>query len=484
MPVRAVRAPSAPASLIEGLDRLATDLELPQEFPPEVLAEAAQVAGSGPIDGLRREDLTGLPFVTIDPPGSTDLDQALYIERNGAGYRVWYAIADVSAWVRPGGAIDREANRRGQTFYAPSWRVPLHPPALSEAAASLLADGVVRPALVWRMDLDEAGNSVATELIRADVRSREQLTYAGVQRELDQDRASESLTLLRDVGILREQIEIDRGGVSLNLPEQEVVADGAEWHLTFRDSLPVEAWNAQISLLTGISAANLMLDAGVGLLRTLPPAQQYDVEKLRRIAKSLRIPWPGGLDYPDFVRSLDPSEPDDQAMLNACTLLFRGAAYTVVDDELTPEQTVHGALATPYTHTTAPLRRLVDRYTGAICADLLAGNAPAEWAVAELEALPKRMRESDQRAKKFERGIVDHVEALVLSGRVGQLFEGTIIDVDDRRPERGLASIPPVAVEAPVTGRHVRLGDEVIVRLETADVANGRVHFVTSGTQA
>ncbi len=420
-----------------------------------MLAEAeAAAARSGPIDGNARVDLTELLFVMIDPPGSTDLDQALFIERLGDGYRVWYAIADVAAWVRPGGAIDLEANRRGQTFYAPTWRIPLHPAALSEGAASLLADGVARPALVWRMDLDATGHSTHTELLRGTVRSRAQLNYHAVQRDLEAGRASESLELLREVGMLREQIEIDRGGVSLNLPEQEVVAEGTEWHLVFREGLPVEAWNAQISLLTGISAAQIMLDAGVGLLRTLPPAQQYDVEKLRRIAKSLRIAWPGGMDYPDFVRSLDPTEPDDQAMLNACTLLFRGASYTVVDADLRPEQTVHGALATPYAHVTAPLRRLVDRYAGAICADLLAGREPAAWAVAELDELPKRMRDSDQRAKKFERGIIDHVEALVLSGRVGQRFEGMIIDIDDRRPERGVASIPPVAVEAPVTGRH------------------------------
>lgn len=477
MPKRKVLLPEIPAELADGLQRLAERLEIPEEFPGEVIAEARQVAASGPVDGLARTDLTDLPMITIDPPGSTDLDQALHIERLGEGYRVWYAIADVAAWVRPDGAIDTEARRRGQTFYAPTWRVPLHPRELSEGAASLLADGAPRPALVWRIDLDSGGKLIEPNMIRAMVRSRAQRDYASVQREIDAGTASESLMLLRTVGKLREQREILRGGVSLNLPEQEVVAVGDQWHLQFRTPLPVEGWNAQISLLTGISAARIMLDANLGVLRTLPPAQQRDVEKLRRVAKSLGIRWPGAMSYPDFVRSLDPSDPDGQAMLNACTLLFRGAAYTVIDPAEADQLQVHAALATPYAHTTAPLRRLVDRFTSVICADLLAGVQPAAWAIEALDELPEQMRESDQRAKKFERGIIDHVEALVLDGQVGKRFEGTIIDIDDRRPERGIASVPHVAVEAPVNGRGLELGDERWLRLTEADVADGRVLF-------
>ena len=90
-------------------------------------------------------DVTELPFLTIDPPGSMDLDQAMHLERRGAGFRVRYAIADVAAFVRPGGAIDAEAHRRVETLYSPDTRTPLHPPVLSEGAASLLP-GQVRPA--------------------------------------------------------------------------------------------------------------------------------------------------------------------------------------------------------------------------------------------------------------------------------------------------------------------------------------------------
>ena len=98
--------------------------------------------------------------------------------------------------------------------------------------------------------------------------------------------------------------------MSLPLPEQEIDVDGDEWTLAFRRMLPVEEWNAQISLLTGMAAASLMVYARVGLLRTLPPPDPRDVQRLHRTAKALKIDWPAEQLYPDFIRSLDPTEPE------------------------------------------------------------------------------------------------------------------------------------------------------------------------------
>src|SRR5690606_4506613 len=124
--------------------------EVREEFPAEVLAAAERAARE---PRLPERDERDLELVTIDPPGAMDLDQALHLARTPAGYRVRYAIADVAAFVTPGGPIDVEAHRRGQTIYCPDARVPLHPPALSEAAASLLP-GEDRPAYVWDIELD------------------------------------------------------------------------------------------------------------------------------------------------------------------------------------------------------------------------------------------------------------------------------------------------------------------------------------------
>ncbi|MDR0435694.1 MAG: RNB domain-containing ribonuclease, partial [Propionibacteriaceae bacterium] len=422
-------------------------------------------------------DLTGIDFVTIDPAESRDLDQAVCIETNGAGFRVWYAIADTGAWVRPGGAMDSEARRRGQTTYAPNVRLPLYPRPLSEGAASLLADGQERPANVWRVDLDADGAVENAEVIRARVRSRAKLSYEQVQRDLDAERADESLRLLRSVGRLRIAQEAARGGASLNLPEQSVTTTGDKWALVYRQLLPVEGWNAQISLLAGMVAAEMMLNAGVGVLRTMPAAPQAASDDLRHTALELRLPWPDGMNYGDFVRSLDPTTPVGLAMMNACTALFRGAGYTVIAPDMPPEEYAHGAVAAPYAHVTAPLRRLVDRFTGAICAALSAGEPVPEWVRAALPELPQIMAETDHREKSFERGIISLTEALTLSARRGEVLEGTVIMVNAHDDDRGAVAVPDLAIEAPVAGDDLKLGEQVKVRVADVDVDMGRVLF-------
>ncbi|MCW2797770.1 RNB domain-containing ribonuclease, partial [Nocardioides sp.] len=258
--VVSLRKPSdgvTPQSLREGIARIQSELGVTAEFPPEVERAAVAAAAGGRLPDLDRTDLE---LVTIDPPSAQDLDQALHIERAGEGYVVHYAIADVAAFVTPGDPVDLEAHRRGETLYGADSKVPLHPTVLSERAASLLPDQV-RPALLWTIDVDETGEGTAVRVERARVRSTAKLDYAGAQAAIDDGSASESLKLLKEVGELRLAREAARGGVSLPLPEQEVDVSGDQWRLEFRKVLPVELWNAQISLLTGFAAASLMVYA-------------------------------------------------------------------------------------------------------------------------------------------------------------------------------------------------------------------------------
>src|SRR4051812_1619393 len=122
MPARWIRVDPASA-LRDGFEAIRRETGVPDTFPADVQAEAAAAAAR--TAGLPRVDL---PFVTIDPPGSRDLDQALHIERRGDGHRVSYAIADAAAFVAPGGAVDRESHERGVTAHPPDRRAPLHPP--------------------------------------------------------------------------------------------------------------------------------------------------------------------------------------------------------------------------------------------------------------------------------------------------------------------------------------------------------------------
>ena len=452
-------------------DDLRAELAVPADFPPEVLAEAAAAAAA---PRLPEPDLTDLPFLTIDPPGSLDLDQAMHLSRTGPGFRIRYAIADVAAFVSPGTALDAETHARGQTSYFPDLRVPLHPPVLAEGAASLLADQV-RPAVVWTLDLDAEGRLTGAEVRRALVRSQRQLDYPGVQELLDSGRADEQLELLREIGTLRHALARVRDAVDLPTPEQEV-SDGPDGRpcLTFRAPLPCEGWNAQISLLTGMAAAHLMLDGGVGLLRTLPPADDESVATLRRSALALGVRWPEGTSYGDVVSALDPTDPAAAALLTLATRLLRGAAYTAFDGT-PPEQPLHSAVASPYAHCTAPLRRLADRYVNEVCLALSSGEPVPAWARAALPGLPAEMAASDRRAREIDRAIVDLAEAVVLAARVGEEFDAVVVESSSKGG--GVVQLADPAVRAKCEGADLPLGERIRVRLVQADPAERQVLF-------
>lgn len=461
-------------SLQRNLQLLQQELDLPAAFPPEVERLAA-IAASGMQ--LPDRDRTDIPLVTIDPPGAMDLDQALFVERHGDGYRVYYAIADVAAFVSPGDAIDLEAHRRGETLYGADSKIPLHPKVLSEDAASLLPDAL-RPALLWTIELDATGEGVAVDVHRARVRSRAKLDYASVQQHIDCGRADPMWAVLQDIGEARAIRERRRGGISLPLPEQEIRIEDGQWLIEFRARYPVESWNEQISLLTGMAAAHVMVRGGTGLLRTLPDADPDAIARLRRTAHALGIDWPSTMSYPDFIRSLDPRNPRDVAMATAGTSVLRGAGYLAFSGGVVPQHSRHSALAAQYTHVTAPLRRLVDRYTGEACVALCAGLAVPEWVADALPGLPATMQESARRASRYESAVLDLAEATVLQARVGDTFAGAIVEVNPKNRSHGEVMLRRPAVLARVdSDTELPLGDQVLVRLAQADPATRTILF-------
>ncbi|SFU09407.1 Exoribonuclease R [Geodermatophilus amargosae] len=456
-------------------DGIRAEFDVPEDFPSEVLAEAERVAAALPLPDL---DATDLPLVTVDPPGSRDLDQAVHLAREDGGYVVSYAIADVGAVVALGGALDAEARRRGQTLYSPDRRTPLHPPVLSEGAASLLP-GEVRAAALWTVRLDADGGVRAVDLRRARVRSRAQLAYPDVQAQADAGTLPDPIALLPEVGRLLERGAADRGAIELGTPEQQVVRgpDGG-WTLVARADLPVEGWNAQISLLTGRVAARLMLDGGVGVLRTLPPARPEDVERLRRLAPALGVDWPAGTGAGQVLAGLDVADPRHAAFLEEAVALLRGAAYTPFDGA-PPEQSGHAGVGSTYAHVTAPLRRLVDRFATEVCLALAAGREPDPAVRAVLPELPGLMAASDRRTRSVERAAVDATEAWLLAGREGTLFDAVVVDADG---DRGTVVLAEPAIRARCAGTALEPGSRVRVRLSEADVVRRSVRFEVVGT--
>ena len=451
-------------------DAVRAEQDVPTGFPPEVLEEARRAAADV---ALPDRDETTVPFRTLDPPGSMDLDQALHLERDGEGYRVRYAIADVPAFVAPGGPIDTEARRRGQTVYAPDQRTPLHPPELSEGAASLLP-GQVCPAFVWDLRLGPDATTTSAEVYRALVRSVARHDYDEVQAAVDGGTAHEVLVLLKEVGEKRLELERQRGGASLPMPEQEVSEDGEEhYRLHFRPALAAEDWNAQLSLMTGMVAAEIMLKGGVGILRTMPAPEPAAVERFRREARALGVEWPKGQPYGEFLQSLDRDNPRHLGLIHEATALFRGAGYTPFDGEA-PGSPEHAAVAAPYAHVTAPLRRLVDRFGLVVCEALCRGSEVPDWVREALPGLPEAMQTSDRVAGAVERGCADAVEAAVLEHRVGEVFDAVV--VDDRNSSGVLLQLQEPAVVAAADGR-AGLGSTVRARLAEADISTSTVLF-------
>lgn len=501
--------PNTAELIRHAFDLLRQEMQIPAQFPPQVMGEVAQVLGREDAWPDHNQLYLDLEFITIDPQDSMDLDQAVHIAQVSTGYTVHYAIADVAAFVSPGGAIDAEANARVTTFYAPEGRTPLHPPELSEGAASLLP-GQTRPAAVWRIDLDQHGVVTRAHVERGLVRSRNRLSYVAGQQFLDAlgksgtdtaaalaeagiapdfcEQGINTVILLAQVGPLRERIEHDRGGVSLNVPEQEVRLDpDGSFELEFRSVSPIEDWNAQISLLTGVVAADMMIEAGVGFVRTLPQADERDLARLRRTADALELGWDKDTDYATFIKGISGTTPRYAAFLYEATSLFRGAGYLAFDAKTIgpvpgEDKTKHHAIGANYAHVTAPLRRLADRYATEICLSLCSGVAIPPWVYAALGELPNTMAAGSRRASAFTRAGVEIVEAALLTSMVGQEFPAAVVDLDAKNPTRGEIMIAQPAVRAQVrASSKLPLGRRITARLTEADLDKRRIRFEWAG---
>ncbi|NTV40190.1 MAG: RNB domain-containing ribonuclease, partial [Demequinaceae bacterium] len=249
---------------------------------------------------------------------------------------------------------------------------------------------------------------------------------------------------------------------------QEIVRTGNELSLEFRAARPIEDDNAQVSLLTGSAAARLMLEAGVGVLRTMPPASEAALQRLRHQAAALGVDWSANESYAQMLITLDASSPQGAAFLTAAVSLFRGAAwqpFDVAGDLPLPESLTHGALAAPYAHVTAPLRRLVDRYGTEVCLAHAAGLGIPLWVSEALGRLGQAMETGIQRGNRVDRACLDAVEAAVLAPHIGESFEGVGLDSDT-------VQLADPAVVARCTG-NVAVGQRQSVRLVSADADSG-----------
>ncbi len=379
-----------------------------------------------------------------------------------------------------GGAIEAESLSRGETIYLPGRRIPLHPPELSEGAASLLP-GAERLAVLWTLTLDASGalQPDRTHVRRARVRSTAQLDYAGAQADLDAGRPHPQIAALAQLGHRMAADAARRGAIELPEPEQDLIGDAAAgWTLAWVPRTPLDGWNAQLSLATGRAAAALMLGAGTGLLRTLPPAPPQAAGGMRAAARALGLDWPADLSLAELLGRLTGTTAAELAFLEQCRILLRGAGYLVLDGPVPdPAMTVHAAVAAPYAHVTAPLRRLGDRFATEAALAAAHGAEVPDWAARRLPELPAILTAAGRRGGAVSRGIVDLAEAVVLRGRIGERFEVAVVEAGEHE---GTVQVDDPPVRARCDGAGLVAGTRTTATLTQADPAGRRVRFAVA----
>ena len=494
------------------------EFELDPAFAPEVEREAREAPDRFAGE---RIDARAIPFVTIDPPGSMDLDQAVHLERHRDGFVLRYAIADVGAFVAPGSALDAESRRRGQTIYLPDGTVPLHPRSLAEERASLVA-GTDRPAVLWEIEAAATGRLVRARVRRALVRVVARLDYAQVQDAVDRDaELPAAIDALPSFGEARARRALERGAIELQLPTQQLTRAEGGWRLRLEPRTRADAWNSECSLAAGIAAAACMVAGGRGLLRTLPRPDAESLRRFRDAARAFDVRVPAGVDldraHPgELLAALPPRELATMALHMAATKLLRGSGYLAFDEATgvpAAEARWHAGVASEYAHVTAPIRRLGDRFAAEACLELSAGEwweiperegvaaghegpgevagrldgvgagvsrrgfaapQPAEQRAADAE-VPAIMNRTSQLSNAVQNACLNLAEAVVLRDSVGETFRaGMLRPADERHDAEVFVFEPPVIAQC---RGEVPPGQPLEVRLVEADPARRRVRF-------
>ena len=460
--VRTVRDPGC--LLTEGLAAIRREFQLPESFPAAVEAEARDAAGRSIEQHI---DRTALPFVTLDPAESRDLDQAFAIEQAGGDMLLHYAIADVGWFVPDGGAMDSEAWLRGTSQYLPDGKVSLYPQVLSEGAASLLPDGD-RPAIVFTVRVDHDGRARLDGAERARIRSRAKLAY---------ETAGEANLPVgfRELTGRIEAAELARGAARVDPPEQEVVREEGCYRLRLTPQSWAEDRNAALSLATNLAVAEALFQAHTGLFRTMAEPQDWAIRRLRHTAKSLGVSWPKSEGLQQLERRLSPTKPAEAALMLAIRRASPGAGYEPHREGVRPW---HSAVAATYAHTTAPLRRLADRFVVEAALAVANGGEVPEPVQTVFERLPDVMQKADAMDGQISRAVIDLAEAVSLEGREGERFEAVVTDTDQRGARIQLCS---PAVVARIKSDGLKPGDELLVRLDSADHVARSVRFSVAG---
>lgn len=415
--------------------------DIPIAFPDAVLAEADAAVPAGP-EG--REDLTGLPLVTIDGEDARDFDDAVFAEPdpdpgNRGGWRLLVAIADVSWYVRPESALDKSAERRGNSVYLPDRVVPMLPEALSNGLCSLNPDED-RAVLAAELRIDGKGNLKGHRFTRGLMRSAARLTYRQVQDIADSGGdglpsglAWETIDHLYGAHEALLEARAARGTLELDLPEYQVrIADGkGVSDISLRERLMSHRLIEDFMITANVAAAETLERHRVPCMYRVHDAPDPDkLTELRNFLETfgLNLPAGGVARAKDFARVLERSADNPSAAIihEAILRCQSQAAYS-------PRNLGHFGLALRrYAHFTSPIRRYSDLlvHRGIVTAlKLGAGGLDPEEAETAFPETGAHISDTERRAQRAEREAMDRYLALYLQERIGQRFSGRITGV-------------------------------------------------------
>ena len=488
---------------------------IPNEFPKAVLEEAEK-AKPATLEG--REDWRELPLVTIDPPDAKDHDDAVHAApdedpNNAGGFIVTVAIADVAAYVRPGTAMDREAQERGNSVYFPDRVVPMLPERISNDLCSL-RPREDRPAIAVRMTVGPDGRKIRHSFHRVMMRSAEKLSYAQAQAAIDghPDDVTKPIldTILKPLWAGYELVKKARDlrePLFLDLPERKIVLnpDGTVDRVFVPERLEAHKLIEEFMILANVAAAESLEQAGSDLIYRVH--DEPSLEKMRSLSEvlgsiGLKVPSQGALKpelFNRILRSVDGTE--HQLFINEVVLRSQSQA------EYAAENYGHfGLNLRRYAHFTSPIRRYADLIVHrALITALKLGKdgLPADTTRAQLIEISAKISAAERRAMAAERETIDRLIAHFLADRIGATFQGQISGVTKaglfiKLSETGADGFVPAAtigddyyrydekthsMRGENTGETYRLGDKVEVKLvEAAPIAGAlRFELLTKG---
>jgi len=471
--------------------------DIPQTFSEAALEEAKKARG---VRLGSREDLRGIPLITIDGADARDFDDAVFAEPdpdNAAGFRLIVAIADVAHYVKPGSALDHAASTRGNSVYFPDRVVPMLPEALSNGWCSLRPNED-RGCLFVDMRIDRNGHKTGHRFGRGLMRSAARMTYEDVQAAADA--GDEKLAHLYAAFRTLLSARVERGTLDLDLPERKVVLDD-EGHVVSvspRPRLDSHRLIEEFMVLANVAAAEeLERLQQPCMYRVHAPPSDEKLEALRGFLSSLGISLPPGNQvHPrDFDRVLQrfAGTPESQMISEVMLRSQSQAAYS-------PDNIGHFGLALPhYAHFTSPIRRYADLlvHRALIKGLKLGRDGISDEQISEFVEIGDHITETERRAQTAEREAIDRYLTAFMSARIGGHFAARISGVTRfglfvTVTETGASGIVPFGSlpddywqfderEQTLTGRRTqkvyRLAQEVDVLLSEANPVTGGMVF-------